>query len=569
MAVAALALWLVSRARRAASSKPLAWVVAASALTLMPSEHQGGIVLAILGLTLLAVMAANRAARRAPLPRWVRVGRVLALRASPWRFALSVASIHTALASLTSALLWRGAPHIQDSQAHLFHARILAQGLLVAPPPPMAELFEVEHVITSGAWYSQYPPGHTAMLALGVLCRAPALVNPVLGGLCLAVIYAGGREIWGERVGRVAALLGLASPFVLFMSSEYMSHTSGLLFFALAMWQCQRALRRASLISACAAGAAAAMFVLTRPLSGLALAFPLALLALLALRKESRRLALPVALMALFTIAGSLLLFAWNAGTTGDPMLMGYVVRWGPEHSLGFHEAPWGPPHTPARGLDNTLSNLAALNLFTFGGGLPVMLLVALGVRATWGSAQTRAGLLGLLLLLAVYAAYFFQDLTFGPRYLFEALAFALPMAAAGILALPRAIEELGFAQGAPARRAALGLVLAAPLSALLVFVPGMVREYATDYQVLDHGLVERARALPEPRVLVLVTPPLRRAFHDEDPDLARAHVVYALDPGPSRRADVASAFAGRVVYVEDEWAGLRRWTPAASSPAR
>ena len=37
--------------------------------------------------------------------------------------------------------------------------------------------------------------------------------------------------------------------------------------------------------------------------------------------------------------------------TTGRPLLFGYEVLWGANHSLGFHDDPSGNPHTPGRGL--------------------------------------------------------------------------------------------------------------------------------------------------------------------------------------------------------------------------
>ena len=53
-----------------------------------------------------------------------------------------------------------------------------------------------------------------------------------------------------------------------------------------------------------------------------------------------------------------------NAQTTGEPLLFGYQVLWGRSHDLGFHRAPWGIAHTPARGLE--LINLYFLRLQTY-----------------------------------------------------------------------------------------------------------------------------------------------------------------------------------------------------------
>src|SRR5690606_13780927 len=102
--------------------------------------------------------------------------------------------------------------------------------------------------------------------------------------------------------------------------------------------------------------------------------------------------------------------------------------RWGPEHTIGFGVAPWGPVHTPVRGLAQTLSNLDAWNLFLLGGPLPASLLIAIGVARDHRRAIVRALAACPVLVLGLYFFYFGQDLTFGPRYLYESSLFGLLM---------------------------------------------------------------------------------------------------------------------------------------------
>jgi len=52
----------------------------------------------------------------------------------------------------------------------------------------------------------------------------------------------------------------------------------------------------------------------------------------------------------LLMTGGGLLLY--NAWMNGGPLTFGYEVQWGAIHGLGFHEAPFGPPHTPVRGVE-------------------------------------------------------------------------------------------------------------------------------------------------------------------------------------------------------------------------
>ena len=67
---------------------------------------------------------------------------------------------------------------------------ILAEGLLTVPAPPVPEAFSVYMIpYKSERWYSIFPPGWPAMLAIGTLLEVPWLVNPLLAGReCIAYL---------------------------------------------------------------------------------------------------------------------------------------------------------------------------------------------------------------------------------------------------------------------------------------------------------------------------------------------------------------------------------------------
>ena len=64
-------------------------------------------------------------------------------------------------------------PHVLDSIAQLFHAKIFKMGKLYASLPPHKEFFDYAHVINDTKWYSQYPPGHSLILMLGLFLHPP------------------------------------------------------------------------------------------------------------------------------------------------------------------------------------------------------------------------------------------------------------------------------------------------------------------------------------------------------------------------------------------------------------
>jgi len=108
-----------------------------------------------------------------------------------------------------------------------------------------------------------------------------------------------------------------------------------------------------------------------------------------------------------------------NAQQTGDPLLFGYIALWGTSHELGFHEVPWGAPHTPWRGLE--LVNLYLLRLQTHFLETPAPALLfataaLLLVRRL--EAFDRWVLASASLLVLSYWAYWHDGFYLGPRFL-------------------------------------------------------------------------------------------------------------------------------------------------------
>lgn len=88
----------------------------------------------------------------------------------PGRLLAGSALALLALLLSTAAFVFHGRPRLVDAVVQLFQARIFAAGLLTAPPPPGEAFFAVQHMIVDGnGWYAQYPPGHSLLLAMGVI----------------------------------------------------------------------------------------------------------------------------------------------------------------------------------------------------------------------------------------------------------------------------------------------------------------------------------------------------------------------------------------------------------------
>jgi 4-amino-4-deoxy-L-arabinose transferase-like glycosyltransferase len=444
------------------------------------------------------------------LPRGIQkltdgLGR-LARGPSERSFQVSVLTVLLALLVLASFGAFSRHPLLIDSIIQLFQAKIFAAGQAVAPNPPFEAFFTTQHMIASeGGWYGQYPPGHSAALTLGVWLRAPWLI-PILFTLGTAWLI--GRiatHAFGAATGRLTMVLLVLSPFFWFMGASHMNHVSTLFFIALFVWLLQRwegvpqksaqgTAPERRLLWLAVAGLALGAAFLSRPLTavavGAAFAFP-------ALRAAGRRW--PAAAMTGvvgFAVVASLY-FVFNAATTGDPFRPGYLELWGPSHELGFHQTPWGESHTPLTGLRNELVDIGLLHGFLFEWPIPALFPLGVVLIAGWaGSVWDRRLLLAFFAIPIAYFFYWHRDAFLGPRFLYEGVAFVMPLTARAIVLLYRRLGErrIQLLGNVSATGFTTGLLVLAFAYSAFYSTPRRFQVYSTGMASLKRDLAREAR---------------------------------------------------------------------------
>lgn len=404
-------------------------------------------------------------------------------------------------------------PLLIDSVVQLFQARVFASGRVVAPAPPADGFFVTQHTLLDGnAWYAQYPPGHSALLAVGSAAGAAWLIPVLLTVGTAGALFAFVRRAYGRIEARLTLVLLVLAPFFWFMGASHMNHVSSLFFLALflaafARWEDRPTAGRAVLAGLALGGA-----FLSRPLDAVAVGAVFAGIAVPPLRARREWGSVAGGTAGFLAVAAVFLAFNW--ATTGDPFLPGYIKLWGESHGLGFHEGPWGEVHTPLAGLRNELLDVALLHALLFEWPIPSLLPVAALFAAGWARPGWDRRLL--LAFLAIPAAYFFywhRDGFLGPRFLYAGLAFVLPLTARGLLAAWRWAGErrLRAAPGldaVPARGWLASLLLLCFAYSLLYAVPQRFRVYNTGLRSMKVDLLAEARraGLEEGVVFVAVS---------------------------------------------------------------
>ena len=424
-------------------------------------------------------------------------------------------------------------PHVQDSLTYLFQANTIAQGDLWVTAPTLPQFFEQEFLLVQdGRWFGKYPVGYPAVLAIGVLLKAPWLVNPILATLTVPLLYQLGRRLYNGRIGLFAAGLMTLSPFFLFLSGSHMAHAAELFWLVLFMvgWH-KTTTRLGRWPWALAAGLTAGMAFLTRQLTAVAITAPFFLLTLwqspLPWQNRWKK--------GLIWLAGLLplvmLLFAYQAAVTGDPFQDPRLLFW-PYDQLGFGEDvgeapnllkftlldetsgyavlwqtdPSQPPrgHTPQRGLHNVIRNWQSLqeNLF---GWLPLLTFgfIWLTFILKRPSPTDWTLLTTIAVLVAAEIFYWHSGIMYGPRYLYGSLPALLLLTARGA---QRLAQWLGGRRGVLLTAVPLLLLI---LGNILGTLPTLTKSYrGFNFVAGDKvALVETAVPLNE-KALIFVDSP-------------------------------------------------------------
>ena len=450
-------------------------------------------------------------------------------------------------------------PHVQDSVAYLFQAKVFALGRLWVPTPKLPQFFTHEFVVMyDGKWFGKYPPGQPMMLALGVLAGVPWLVAPIAAGLSVLLIYLIGRRVYGWPTGLLAAGLALVSPFFTFLSGSMMAHMDSLLFVLLFVWLFLKDGRK---LTALLAGAAIGMAFLIRPWTAGMIGVPFAVVALVdlarALGKRLPRYATMVAGFVPFVLAW----LGYNAALTGSPF-KDTMVLWWPFDTVGFgpNHGPFG--FYPADGLYNTTRNLTELQSHLFGWPPYLTLLfIALPFVLLRARREDWLFLAAFVCLVAGYAAWWADGIMFGPRFYFESIGFLLLLTARGVFELGGLVRRAVHRWGAP-RRASdrAGFAFAGVLLALLIgynlyyYMPVQIQLYK-GYNYVNAGPIDAVKKAGIHNALVFTYVGqwyewwnYGMVFSSNSP-LLDGDVVYARDLGDAADRQLMALYPGRSYY--------------------
>jgi hypothetical protein len=465
-------------------------------------------------------------------------------------------------------------PHVPDELSYLFQAKLLASARLTAPLPRVQDAFDYFQppliVATSGHWAGSYPFGHPLLLSLGIKMRAVWLIPPIVGALSVLLTFAIGRKVYNARVGVLAALLFVASPFYLMTASNLMSHNTAA-FYLLGSLACIAYAERRPVLLGVLGGLSFGLLFNTQPLTAVSLLAPFGLLLGSELVFANRRV-VGRKVLASFVAGGLVMLAAYflhNYGTTGDPFTT--VLSETSSKLVGFRGG-----NSAALGIQNQQTQMAFLLLVLNGwpiyiGLMFVLLPFLLATRRRWDWFL----LISSVCAMGVYVLFAGNGIMHGPRYWYVASPLLILLSARGA-------ERAGEVLSDIASRARQIVIPAHPgptwAGALLVyasiavlagtsayswlrdrntawsdpFVPANASDLRS-FNSVDDRLLKLVRAAHLHNALVLVQNDCNgwqcygSVFWRNNPTLD-GDIVYAKDI-PDRRAGLFAAYPNRFVY--------------------
>lgn len=481
-------------------------------------------------------------------------------------FPYLVAFFVTLFSALYARNIFEGIPHLDDDIAFLFMAKYFSKGLIYLPAPPDPKAFEMFYALNDGIkWYGYGFLGWPVVLSIGVLIKAPWLVNPVLAGLTILAAHAWISRLYNSTTAHLSISLMIVSPWFLFTSASMMTHSLSLLLMILALLALERAESDKKWKWGLASGLCLAGLFLTRPLEGVMIGI---VLGFRVLRIPDVPLKVKViTATAVVTILLSSIHLFYNHTLTGSyltfPMAKYFDVTFYPgAQRLGFGpdvgNVGWDyidplPGHGPMDILVNGNQNAFLINFETFGWGFGSLFFVLVFLISRQWNRSDKFLLTIILVIVAGNSFYFFSGgPDYGARYWYLMFIPLVVLTIRGAAYLGERWMQRG---GSDKTFLRIGLFVAIASSLVMItFLPWRSMIKYHHYRDIRADIAHLAQENDFDNGLIFIQEKdesdYPSAFVFNPPTLNDPGPIYARDLGLADRQELIKKFPGRKVWV-------------------
>lgn len=380
------------------------------------------------------------------LPYW---SKYLLFGMKNWHFDLILTAFALIFMGLIKKYIYLNISCNADPNSQMAQALLWQSGQwFIHNPFTYKEMVYIVNSVRGERVFSQFPPGYISIMYLLNKVHLMDYTGVITGSLALPAIRVLGDRIFKAPVGRVAAILLLASPFFVIMSVESMNHSLGLLLFILICILISKNMESFSPVYSILAGFCIAYLGITRPLNGIIFSLFYGVTGIWYRRKNWLFIkdgffvflgALPVILFFLFV----------NYQALGKYFFLGYQLSNPDLHRLGF-DFTGVAGYSMVDALKNLTLNILSISQWIF--FWPMMSFLPL--LLWWLFVRKSKEQVGLILLVMIqifaYACYQFHDLYFGPRFWYEFLPVLIIFTAAPLVMFGKKYVNLFSAKTRP-----------------------------------------------------------------------------------------------------------------------
>jgi 4-amino-4-deoxy-L-arabinose transferase-like glycosyltransferase len=401
-------------------------------------------------------------------------------------------------------------------------------------------------------------------MELGVLW----LVNPILSGVCVFLIYALFCDLYSRSAARIAVLLLCCSPWFIFMGMSLMSHTLTLVCALSAAVFLRKALRSGTAAYALASGLFVGILSLVRPYDGVLVAALLGAWTIVSAKTLGSRFLKHGIALALGTVITGALVFPYNKAVTGEALVSppdAYYAKyfWPGANSIGFgpdRGFHWAldafPGHSPTEAIVNAALNSFLLDTELFGWGTGSLILLLLFFLSRKVERKDIWALATIATIVGGYSLFWYHGgPDFGARYWFLCVIPLIALTVRGVQWLAREVADLNSSALASDPRVMLA-VLVLCVGAVVCYLPWRSLDKYYHYLRMQPGITELARQNDFGKSLVLIR-------GDEHPDYQSAWVynpvnfdgdvpLYAFDKSEDIEVELLNAYPDRPVWIVD-----------------
>lgn len=361
-----------------------------------------------------------------------------------------------------------------DEEAYRFQGKLLKEGMLYAPAPPVEKNFHNVFMITEGKFTGKYTIGFPAILALGRRIGNEYIFPIFFAAFSILLIYFVSMQLYADKnTSLLASFLLVLSPFYYMTSAILLTHSSMLFFLSLFMLFFLRTIKTGNYIYAVLFGICLGVAINIRPNTAVFFAVPFFCYSIIYMVRNKGKL-FPQFLVSIITFGIFLVILFWyNKTITGNPFLFPFNY-YDPTEKIGFGQMlkNYAYIHTPIKGLLNLITNIVKLNSWLFGIPLSLLFIISL---LLFGKLCT-SDLLNFSIILSVF---FFQIFYYspgvsdtGPVYYFELLLPLTILSARGIKETFNFLSELHFNSNIILRQFVPIFLIISFLFSFITFVP-------------------------------------------------------------------------------------------------